>query len=69
MTEIFIHKNIKALRLHGQRSQHMLAAEIGMSRPRIAAHEEKRNRPSYEDLKKYSQFFGISVDDLVFKQL
>jgi len=62
--------NLIHLRINDGYTQHQLAFEIGIKRCTIASYEEQgRNVPSLENLIKYSNFFNVSIDDIITKKL
>jgi transcriptional regulator with XRE-family HTH domain len=46
-------------------SQAQLAAELSMSRDRIAYYERVSNNPSFEVIQKVAAFFGVTVGELL----
>ncbi|MBS1614917.1 MAG: LexA family transcriptional regulator [Bacteroidetes bacterium] len=63
---LFWSSNIKKLRERKKLSQEELAQKLGISRPKLNAHENGKTRnPPADDLINFSTFFGISVDTLL----
>jgi transcriptional regulator with XRE-family HTH domain len=63
---IFWSLNIKYLRSRKKMSQDQLAAELGISRSKLNAHEHGQTvNPTLNDLLDFSQYFKISVDALL----
>lgn len=56
---------LKKLRINSGLSQEQLANKLGYARTTISAYEIGRNEPSYEDLKKISKIFSITIDELL----
>ncbi len=67
----FFAKNLVQLRgrLEGKVSQQRLADELGLKKSTWAAYESGRAEPRYGDLVKVADFFQVSVDDLLRKDL
>ncbi len=66
MKDFFWASNIRRLRKRKKLSQEDLAAELGMSRSKLSAHENGQSRnPPLEDLICVSSFFRISIDTLL----
>lgn len=66
---IHLNKNIKFLRNQKNISQTQLGKEINLTRDSIASLEQGRVKPSFEILISLKEYFNISLDDLVFKNL
>jgi transcriptional regulator with XRE-family HTH domain len=63
---IFWSLNIKYLRKRKKLSQDQLAAELGISRSKLNAHENgQTTNPTLNDLLDFSQYFKVSVDALL----
>ena len=58
-------KNIIDLRLRKKLTQEDVANKLGITRTRYAGWEESRNEPSIEMLVKMSEYFDISIDQLI----
>jgi len=56
-------------RLPEQPSQRALAPKLGIHKSSLAAYEAGRSQPKYEDLIRIADFYGISTDDLLRKDL
>ena len=57
-----IGKKIKTLRKGRGLTQFQLAYHLDCSRGTIANYETEKRCPSFADIKKMSEFFGVSVD-------
>lgn len=64
-----VSNNIKSLRKKHQYTQEQFAEKLGIKRSLLGAYEEARAKPRVEILLKAADVFGISVDDLVGKDL
>ena len=62
-------KNLKTLRKQIGLSQERLAEKLGIKRKRYATYEEYRAEPNCSVLIKLSDIFGVSIDDLIKKEL
>lgn len=66
MQQLHWASNIKFLRNRQKMSQDELAEKLGISRSKLNAHENGQSRnPPAEDLVRFSDFFHISVDNLL----
>lgn len=67
----FFSQNVAYLRrtLPGKPSQDKLATELNMKKSTLAAYEGGRAEPKYSDLIRFAEFFKVSVDDLLTKEL
>lgn len=64
-----ISKNLKYLRKKKGLTQFKLRSNLGVTRSTWSNYENGLTTPSIEDLIKFSNFFGISLDDLIVKDL
>ena len=64
-----IAKNLKHLRQSKKLSQEMLAEDLGVTRSRISSYEEGRAAPSIGFLIIVSDYFNISIDILLRKNI
>lgn len=64
-----IGKNIRKIRVVKQLSQASLAQIFNLARPSIGAYEEGRAEPRIDTIVQIGQYFGISIDDLLNKEL
>ena len=64
-----IHKNLKFLRAHQGLTQKQLAEKLGLKQAAIGAYEEERATPPLSSLLDISKIFGVSIDNLVGKDL
>ncbi len=62
-------ENIKTLRKRKDLTQEQLAQEIGINQKMIQHYEKGRCDPPLETLEKLSDFFGVSIDDMIRKEL
>jgi transcriptional regulator with XRE-family HTH domain len=58
-------ERLRRLRVELDLTQDELGKKLGYGRTTISAYESGRNEPSYDDLKKLSDLFCVSVDYLV----
>lgn len=67
----FFAQNLVFLRntLENKVSQQRLADELGLKKSTLAAYESGRAEPRYEELIRLSRFFGVTVDELLSKDL
>ena len=67
----FFAQNLIFLRntLENKVSQQRLADELGLKKSTLAAYESGRAEPRYEELVRLSRFFGVTVDELLSKDL
>jgi transcriptional regulator with XRE-family HTH domain len=64
-----IYKNLKFLRAHQGLTQKQLAEKLGLKQAAIGAYEEERATPPLASLLDISKIFGVSIDNLVNKDL
>lgn len=68
--QFFWASNLKFLRQRKKCSQDAVSAELGITRAKLAAHETGHSRnPPIEDLVRFSDYYRISIDTLVKKDL
>lgn len=60
-------KNLKSLRKHKGMSQEEIAQALSMNRSTYSGYENGVALPNIENLISFSEFFKISIDDLVKK--
>ncbi|MGI4744302.1 MAG: XRE family transcriptional regulator [Janthinobacterium lividum] len=65
----YVGKNIRKLRTVKKLSQAAFAELFGLARPSVGAYEEGRSEPKMETLIQIAQYFGLSVDLLLTKEL
>ncbi|MDX5347538.1 MAG: LexA family transcriptional regulator, partial [Hymenobacteraceae bacterium] len=65
----FIGKNIKKIRTVKKLSQASFAQLFNLARPSVGAYEEGRSEPKMETVVQISQYFGLSIDLLLTKEL
>ena len=61
--------NLKYLRKKKGKTQDALSTELNIGRTTLANYEAGISEPNLETLKTFSKFFGISVDDLLSKNM
>lgn len=61
--------NLKYLRKKMGKTQDGLSSELGIGRTTIANYEAGISEPNVENLRTFSNYFGVSLDDLVSKNL
>lgn len=64
-----LYKNISYLRNLKKLSQQDVADALDIGRSRLGSYEENRSEPSIEMLIALSEYFMISIDDLIKKDL
>jgi transcriptional regulator with XRE-family HTH domain len=69
MAKSILSKNIKKLRLFKGLNQTEFAALFGLTRSSIGAYEEARAEPKLDALIKISDYFKLSIDDIVKQEL
>ncbi len=69
--DTFFSQNLQYLRkqLEGKVSQEKLAEEVDLKKSTLGSYESGRAEPKYADLVKLANYFGVSVDDLLTKDL
>ena len=66
---MYFNSNLRKLREDHHLTQKALADIIKVTRPTIAGYESKNHQPDYEKLLILSDYFHISIDDLLRKDL
>jgi len=64
---MFIGQNLKILRKRLNQSQEETASSLGLTRSSYSGYENGVAQPSVENLIAFSEYFGLSIDDLVRK--
>jgi transcriptional regulator with XRE-family HTH domain len=64
-----ISTNLKTLRNSRSLTQNQLSKALNITRASLGAYEESRALPNVKVLCKYSDYFNVSIDDLVKKNL
>lgn len=65
----YIGKNIRKIRTIKKISQADFAELFGLARPSVGAYEEGRAEPKLDTIIKMAQYFGLSIDVLLTKEL
>lgn len=65
MVEIEFNEKLKELRIEKNLTQKQLAEQLYVSRTAISKWESGRGYPGIDSLKEISNFFGVSLDDLL----
>ena len=66
---IYFSQNIKHLRKGKKMSQTEIAKQLGKTTAVISSYETGRAEPNISTLTEFSKFFGVSSDDLLFRDL
>ena len=66
---MYLPANIKFLRKKMRKTQDALSAEVNIGRTTIANYEAGISEPNLENLLAFSNYFGISIDDLLSKNM
>jgi transcriptional regulator with XRE-family HTH domain len=66
---MYLPSNIKFLRKKMRRTQDALSAELNIGRTTIANYEAGISEPNLENLLTFSRFFGVTLDDLLSKNM
>lgn len=66
---MFLANNLKLLRKKAGKTQEGLSAEVGIGRTTIANYEAGISEPNVESLRMFAKYFGVSLDDLLSKNL
>ncbi len=64
-----ISENLKYLRKKRSFTQQQFADELQIKRSLVGAYEEDRAEPRYELLKRFADFFELSIDDLIHEKI
>lgn len=65
----YFSSNLKYLRKQKGLTQSSLGNLIGVNRPKLGSYEEGRAEPNMSTLQQISQYFSITIDDLIEKNL
>lgn len=65
----FIHLNIRHLRIEKNLDQQMLGDQIGVSRDVVSSYERGKAVPKLETIMAICEYFKISIDDFINKDL
>lgn len=66
---MYISQNIKYLRKQRKLSQNELAVELGVNMATISTYERGRSEPNLATLTQIAEFFSVSIDELILKDL
>lgn len=66
---MYLSKNIKVLRKSQKLSQSEISEALGVNSSSISMYEGDKSVPSFDVLLKMSEIFGVSLDDLVFRDI
>lgn len=64
-----LRENIKVLRARKDMTQEDLAFATGIKLKSIGAYEEGRATPKIDTIERLSDYFGVTIDDMVKKEL
>ncbi len=67
--EIYFHLNLRHLRKTQNVEREQIATEIGVSLSNISNWERAKYLPKVEDVVKLANFFGVTLDDLLLKNI
>lgn len=68
-TKIYFSTNLSYLRKRSNLTQEEVAEGVGLGRPTISLYEIGAREPTLKTLVKLSQYFSVSIDDLLLKDL
>lgn len=61
--------NLRKLRKEKNLTQDKLAKTLGFTRPNIGAYEEGRAEPPFKQVIKFCDYFNVTLDDLIRREL
>ncbi len=67
--ENYLSNNLRILRRRANKSQAALANTLELTRNKVASYEYDQARPSLEVLRRYSEHFQVSIDDMINRNL
>ena len=59
---------LKAARINAEKTQEEAAAFVGKTKQTIANYESYTRKPDVETAKKLAEFYGLTVDDIVWSR-
>ncbi len=59
---------LKAARINAEKTQEETGAHIGKTKATIRSYENYKSKPDVETAKKLAEFYGVSVDDIVWSK-
>ena len=59
---------LKAARINAEKTQEEAGAYVGKTKATIANYESYTSKPDVETAKKLAEFYGLSVDDIVWSK-
>ena len=59
---------LKAARINAEKTQEEAAAHIGKTKQTVANYESYTSTPDIETAKKLAEFYGLTVDDIVWSR-
>jgi transcriptional regulator with XRE-family HTH domain len=69
LTGVYLYKNLKALRKSKGWTQDEMLPVCGITRSTWSNYETGQTQPDVETIVKISGIFGVSIDDLILKDL
>lgn len=66
---MYLAQNLKYLREKNGMNQNEMADILGISQPAIGNWEQNNRKPDIEMIIRLAEYFGVSLDDLVLKEL
>jgi DNA-binding XRE family transcriptional regulator len=59
---------LKAARINAEKTQEEVATYLGKTRMTIRSYETYKTKPDVETAKKIAEFYGMSIDDIVWNK-
>ena len=59
---------LKAARINAEKTQEEVAAYVGKTKMTIRSYESYKSKPDVETAKKIAEFYGMSIDDIVWNK-
>lgn len=56
---------LKAARINAEKTQDEVALHIGKSKATIRSYENYKSKPSIENAKKIAEFYGTTIDNII----
>jgi DNA-binding XRE family transcriptional regulator len=60
--------NLKAARFNAEKTQEEVATYVGKTIMTIRSYESYKSKPDVETAQKIAEFYGVSVDDIVWSK-